>query len=217
MSLLCLARGFRQTDYLAILAEVRDRCPQLRDVLVLDTDWDAFLASADAVSESDAARRSSRRLQFDDPINIQYTSGTTGFPKGATLSHHNILNNAYFTTEIVRLHRARPRLRSGAVLPLFRHGRRQPRLHVARRVHRRPGRGVRPAVPSWRRSQAERCTSLYGVPTMFIAELGHPRFAEFDLTIAAHRDHGRRAVPGRGDEAGAERGCTWRRSPSSAA
>ena len=105
-----------------------------------------------------------------------------GFPKGATLSHHNILNNGYFVGARPALHRARPRLHPGAVLPLLRHGARQPRLHHARRLHGRPGRGVRRRARCSRRSQAERCTSLYGVPTMFIAELDHPRFGEFDLS-----------------------------------
>src|SRR5207253_982690 len=74
---LALARGFRQTDYLAILAEIRPRCPLLRDVLVFDSDWESFLAAGRDVSEA-ALADVEGRLQFDDPINIQYTSGTTG-------------------------------------------------------------------------------------------------------------------------------------------
>src|SRR5262249_41692291 len=100
VSLLCMARGFRQSDYIALLSQVRGRCAELRDVMVIDTDWAAFLAQAASVSES-ALEDIERHLQFDDPINIQYTSGTTGFPKGATLSHHNILNNAFITTGIL--------------------------------------------------------------------------------------------------------------------
>ena len=78
------------------------------------------------VSDTELTAREAT-LQFDDPINIQYTSGTTGFPKGATLTHHNILNNAYFTGARAGLQRARPRVRAGAVLPLLRHGARQSR------------------------------------------------------------------------------------------
>lgn len=81
VSLLLLARNSRQTDYLALLAEVRPRLPRLREAIVLDTDWDTLRRDGDTVSESDLAARA-RSLQFDDPINIQYTSGTTGFPKG---------------------------------------------------------------------------------------------------------------------------------------
>ncbi len=180
VSLLCLARGFRQTDYIAILAEVRDRCPQLRDTLVIDTEWEALLADANSVSEV-ALTAIETRLQFDDPINIQYTSGTTGFPKGATLSHHNILNNAYFTSE-----RLGYTERDRVCIPV-------PFYHCFGMVLGNLGcttRGACIVVPDesfdprsvLETVQAEHCTSLYGVPTMFIAELNHPRFAEFDLS-----------------------------------
>jgi fatty-acyl-CoA synthase len=178
--LLCLARGFRQTDYLALLAEVRDRGPDLKDVLVIDSDWDAFLAGGDAVGEADLAAVEGR-LQFDDPINIQYTSGTTGSPKGATLSHHNILNNAYFTTDRLG-YTERERVCVpvpfyhcfGMVVGVLGCTSRGACLVVPAEVFDPPA--VLEAVA------AERCTSLYGVPTMFISVLNHPRFAEFDLS-----------------------------------
>jgi fatty-acyl-CoA synthase len=180
VSLLCLACGFRATDYLAILAEVRGRCPQLRDVLVLDSDWSRLLADGVKLGE-DALAAVESRLQFDDPINIQYTSGTTGAPKGATLSHHNILNNGYFVGG-----RLRYTERDRVCIPV-------PFYHCFGMVLGNLGctsRGACIVVPGesfdalavLQTVQAERCTSLYGVPTMFIAELGHPRFAEFDLS-----------------------------------
>ena len=100
ISLLVLARTFRETDYLEILGAVKGRCPELSEALVLEDGWDALIRDGDGVAESELTTREAT-LQFDEPINIQYTSGTTGFPKGATLSHFNILNNGYFTTETI--------------------------------------------------------------------------------------------------------------------
>lgn len=180
VSFLALARGFRQTDYLELLAGVRPRCPQFRDTLVFDTDWDSLLSAGRDVPEL-ALSAVESRLQFDDAINIQYTSGTTGFPKGATLSHHNILNNAYFTGE-----RLRYTERDRVCVPVpFYHCFGMVLGNLACAAH-----GACLVVPAesfdpgavLETVQAERCTSLYGVPTMFVAALGHSRFAEFDLS-----------------------------------
>ena len=95
-SLLVMARGFRDADYVAMLHDVRADCPALRAAIVLEDDWEAFIGAGDEVTDAALARREAS-LRPGDAINIQYTSGTTGFPKGATLSHRNILNNAYFT------------------------------------------------------------------------------------------------------------------------
>ncbi|TMD06678.1 MAG: AMP-binding protein [Chloroflexi bacterium] len=177
---LILAKGFRNADYMGMLAEVRGRCPNLRATLVLEDDWEALLRDGDKVAESDLAERESH-LQFDDAINIQYTSGTTGFPKGATLSHHMILNNGYFIGEGVHYTQ-----HDRVCIPVpFYHcfgmvlGNLACTSHGSTMVI--PAEAFDP-VAVMECVQEEKCTSLYGVPTMFIGELDHPRFSEFDFS-----------------------------------
>jgi fatty-acyl-CoA synthase len=178
--LLILARAFRAADYVGMLSEVRDGCPDLEESLVLDDEWDVLLADADRVAAEELEAIESS-LQFDDAINIQYTSGTTGFPKGATLSHHNILNNGFFIGEALRLSE-----RDRVCIPVpFYHCFGMVLGNLACTTHGScmvvPGEGYEP-LAVMETVQAERCTALYGVPTMFIAELDHPRFSEFDFS-----------------------------------
>jgi fatty-acyl-CoA synthase len=180
ISLLILAAGFRQADYVAMLAEVKGRCPQLREALVLEDGWDALQRDAAKTSAGDLHALEAL-LQFDDPINIQYTSGTTGFPKGATLTHHSILNNGYFIGEKLKYSE-----NDRVCIPVpFYHcfgmvlGNLACTTHGATMVI--PGESFDP-VAVMETVQKERCTSLYGVPTMFIGELDHPRFKEFDFS-----------------------------------
>jgi fatty-acyl-CoA synthase len=180
VSVLLLARGFRRTAYQPILDEARPHCPHLREYLVFEDDWDRLLRLGEQIAEDELAWREGA-LQFDDAINIQYTSGTTGFPKGATLSHHNILNNAHFVGRTLRYSCA-----DRVCIPVpFYHcfgmvlGNLACTSHGACMVV--PAEGFDP-LAVLETVQAEQCTSLYGVPTMFIAELDHPRFGEFDLT-----------------------------------
>ena len=180
LRLLLLSRGFRTTDYRAILDDVRTRCPALEHTIVIDDEWDALLGEGRAVDTEILTRRESS-LSADDPINIQYTSGTTGAPKGATLSHRNILNNGYFCGEILNYTEA-----DRVCVPVpFYHcfgmviGNLACTSHGACVVV--PGEAF-DAGDTLATVEAERCTSLYGVPTMFIAQLNHPSFSSTDVS-----------------------------------
>jgi fatty-acyl-CoA synthase len=179
-SMLLLAAGYRGSDYRAIFGSVREGLPSVRSVAAIDGKWKDFLHEGGSITDDDLAKRE-RSLSFDDPINIQYTSGTTGLPKGATLTHHNILNNGWFVGEGIRLTE-----RDRVCVPVpFYHcfgmvlGNLACTSHGACAVV--PGesfdaRTVLEAV------QAERCTALYGVPTMFISVLDCPTFARTEVS-----------------------------------
>ncbi|MFC8723329.1 AMP-binding protein [Kitasatospora sp. NPDC057198] len=179
--LLVAAERFKTSDYAAMVAEVRPRCPELLDVVLLDgPDWPELLAAGRAGERAELASIADG-LDADDPINIQYTSGTTGFPKGATLSHRNILNNGYFVGELCG-YTERDRI----CLPVpFYHcfgmvmGNLAATSHGACTVIPAP---AFDAAATLAAVAAERCTSLYGVPTMFIAELADPGFDGYDLS-----------------------------------
>ncbi len=175
ISLLFASLSHKTSDYRAMVDEVRGRCRELREVVYIgDPSWQALLERA--VPDPEFPERS-----CDDPINIQYTSGTTGFPKGATLSHHNILNNGYFVGELIAYTE-----QDRVCIPVpFYHcfgmvmGNLAATSHGACMVI--PAPSFEPAA-TLRAVQQERCTSLYGVPTMFIAELNLPDFATYDLS-----------------------------------
>jgi fatty-acyl-CoA synthase len=186
VSVLISARGFRSADYVQMLDELAPALPALRHVVFLgDSDlpagvtWADFLRRGDGVSDVELARREAL-LQFDDAVNIQYTSGTTGAPKGATLSHHNILNNGYFVGEALH-YTEEDRI----CLPVpFYHcfgcvlGNMAAVTHGCAIVL--PGESFDPEA-TLRAISTERCTSIYGVPTMFIAQLNHAAFETFCL------------------------------------
>jgi fatty-acyl-CoA synthase len=177
--LLVAAQRLKTSDYAAMIDEVRPRCAALEQVVLLGTgEWDALLETG---RRADPAALVAIELSADDPINIQYTSGTTGFPKGATLSHHNILNNGYFVGELCHYTHE-----DKICIPVpFYHcfgmvmGNLAATSHGAAMVI--PAPSFDP-VATLEAVQAERCTSLYGVPTMFIAELAVPDFGRFDLS-----------------------------------
>jgi fatty-acyl-CoA synthase len=177
--LLVSARAFKTSDYRAMVDDVRSDLADLERVVFLDSpEWEE-LAGSDV--DEDALRERMRALSFDDPINIQYTSGTTGFPKGATLSHHNILNNGYFVAELVSY---TPEDRVCVPVPFY-HCFGMVMGNLGATTHGSciviPAPAFEPGA-TLEAVDGERCTSLYGVPTMFIAQLGHPRFTEFDVT-----------------------------------
>jgi fatty-acyl-CoA synthase len=163
------------------------RLPALTTLIRIgDDEKRGFLRFADVLRMGGDRHRTqladlAAKLQFDDPINIQFTSGTTGTPKGATLTHHNILNNGYFIGEAQRLTDCD---RVCIPVPLYHCfgmvlGNLACVTHGAAMVY--PSEGFDP-LASLQTVEAERCTALYGVPTMFIAELGHPDFKRFDLS-----------------------------------
>ena len=201
VSLLVAARRFRDTDYVAMLREVRP--PDLRQIVLLD-DWraaandtasrvDVPLAGTTSLpltweqfrarttdTPADDLRAREAIVRCDDPVNIQYTSGTTGAPKGATLSHHNILNNGFFIGERMRLTHVD---RVCLPVPLYHCfgcvlGNLAVLTHGGAVIL--PG-DVFDAEACLAAVEAERCTGLYGVPTMFIAELAHPSFSSYKL------------------------------------
>jgi fatty-acyl-CoA synthase len=181
LRLLFSAEAFKTSDYRSMIEEVRREAHALERVVYLGTDeWDEIVTGGRDVPADALAERMST-LVPGDPINIQYTSGTTGYPKGATLSHRNILNNGFFTTELINF-TEEDRL----CIPVpFYHcfgmvmGNLGCTTHGAAMVI--PAPGFDPAI-TLRTVQDERCTGLYGVPTMFIAMQNLPDFGSYDLS-----------------------------------
>ena len=176
-----IAESFKTSDYVAMLDEVRDSCPDLRQSWVFgQSSWDDLLARADEVPREQVAHIQAG-LDRNDPINIQYTSGTTGFPKGATLSHRNILNNGFFVGEMCGYTEA-----DRICIPVpFYHCFGMVMGNLAATTHGScmviPAPGFDPAA-TLKATADEKCTSLYGVPTMFIAEWSLPDHAAYDLS-----------------------------------
>ncbi|MGW2365474.1 AMP-binding protein [Streptomyces sp. NPDC001667] len=171
----------KTSDYRRMIEQVRADCPALRDVVYIDDPtWDGLLRLGERVAPGRLTEREAQ-LGCYDPVNIQYTSGTTGFPKGATLSHHNILNNGYFVGESLGYTEAD---RIAVPVPFY-HCFGMVMGNLAATTH---GSCVVIPAPSFDPAatlhavERERCTSLYGVPTMFIAELNLPDAATYDLS-----------------------------------
>jgi fatty-acyl-CoA synthase len=192
VSVLLTQLRHKSSDYAGMLAAMRGELPLLRSIVLIGDDelsvplegalrWaDVEQSAAPSVSRERLGERLAR-TQFDEPVNIQYTSGTTGFPKGATLSHHNILNNGFFIGEGCRY---TPADRVCIPVPFYHcFGMVLANLacvtHAATMVIPAPSFDPRATLEA---VQQERCTALYGVPTMFIAELALPDFADFDCS-----------------------------------
>lgn len=180
VSLLVMSKGFRKTNYIEILNEVRSSCVHLRDILVIDHDWDKLISKGESISDQDLIAIESS-LEFDEAVNIQYTSGTTGFPKGATLSHHSILNNGFFIGERLGY---TENDRVCIPVPLY-HCFGMVLGNLACTTHGScmifTGEAFDPATVL-QTVQDEKATSLYGVPAMFIAELNLPDIDKYDLS-----------------------------------
>lgn len=180
MDFLIASHYFRKTDYVDILNKVRPECPYPKRTIIMERDWEKFIATGKKITDEQLEARE-KTLQFDDPINIQYTSGTTGHPKGATLSHHNILNNGFFIGERM-FYTEKDRV----CIPVpFYHCFGMVLANMACITHGScmvvPGEVFEPEAVM-QAVQDEKCTALYGVPTMFIAELEHPSFSRFDFS-----------------------------------
>ena len=181
MRMLVSALSHKTSDYRGMVDEARPELPGLSEVVYIgDASWDELATGGSSITDEQLAERGAS-LTPDDPINIQYTSGTTGFPKGATLSHHNILNNGYFVGEMINYTEA-----DRICIPVpFYHCFGMVMGNLAATSH---GACMVIPAPSFdpeatlRAVAHERCTSLYGVPTMFIAELDLPTFADHDLS-----------------------------------
>lgn len=176
---LVTAASFRTSDYLGMLESLEGRLPRLKWKIRMGSERTPGFLNLDELYGGAAALP--KGLQPDDPINIQFTSGTTGLPKGATLSHFNILNNGYFVARAMRLSE---RDRMCIPVPLYHcfgmvMGNLGCLTHGAAMVY--PNDGFDPRL-TLEAIAKERCTVVYGVPTMFIAEVQHPDFASFDLT-----------------------------------
>ena len=179
--MLLAAPEFKTSNYRQMWADVAEQCPEIREAIFFDDPtWDALLERAEKVT-SDEVKERSESLVNTDPINIQYTSGTTGLPKGATLTHRNILNNGYFVGEGCGYTE-----HDRVCIPV-------PFYHCFGMVMGNLGctsHGSTMVIPNdafepvsvLEAVQDEKCTSLYGVPTMFIAELGVPEFESYDLS-----------------------------------
>lgn len=180
IKLLIASAGFRKTSYIEMIDQLRvdGSCPE--SVVVMENDWRTFIGKGCAITDQTIEEREDT-LQFDDPINIQYTSGTTGHPKGATLSHHNVLNNGFFIGERLEY---TPKDRICIPVPFY-HCFGMVLANMAAITH-----GATMVIPGeffdpdtvMQTVQNEKCTSLYGVPTMFIAELEHPNFSKYDFS-----------------------------------
>jgi len=198
--MLVLADKFKTSHYSKMILELAPELPnsdfgnlqskelaELKMAVVLsDTpekgllSWNSFMEKANTIKDDDLTERQNS-LAFDDPINIQYTSGTTGYPKGATLSHHNILNNGYFVTRTMNFSEED---RLIIPVPLYHcfgmvMGNLGCMSHGAAMIY--PSEGFEPAAVL-QAVEKEKATALYGVPTMFIAQLEHPDFEQFDLS-----------------------------------
>lgn len=203
ISLLFASLSHKTSDYRAMVEQVRGRCPQLRETVYIgDPSWDALIGRGTPdLYEDFRVRRS--ELSCDDPINIQYTSGTTGFPKGRP-SPPQHPQQRLFRGRVDRLQRAGPDLHPRALLPLLRHGDGQSRRDLARRLHGHPRALLRPGCDTPRGPGRALHLAVRRTDDVHRG-VEPPRLRDVRPVLAAHRHHGGLAVPGRGDEAGGRR------------